>query len=172
MGREEQDREGFIPGGQPGGRMPVPTLTKKLGRMRNVAFDIGAIAPGAVQVTNPKVYYNGAVVTQVPAGGNFEIHCDWTAQNTLAVAMITLWSVCVVVFTDDGAIKNYKIYNNAAALEIGTTLADNNAVLDTLGENVMPNNDIVLKFNIFAKDGTVSGGGTPPDFSVWGNVKV
>lgn len=69
------------------------------GLMRDVAFqvEIGAVV-GDFEITNVDVYavYGGSRVTQVPAGGNFEIHANYNIKNN--AAGLTWWSTSMTVY--------------------------------------------------------------------------
>ena len=63
-----------------------------------IVSDIRAEIGGFI-IKDPTMYawYRGEAVTEVPAGASFEIHCEYTIQNTQA-GFSVLWSTCMTVY--------------------------------------------------------------------------
>ncbi len=134
--------------------------------MRNVTMKVSSLIPGSGSyIRNMKVRYNGQIVNQIPAGGAFDIICDFSAENS-AGGIIQAWSACVTVIdTEGGEVRNYKIENSAFSLP--GHIADSNVAINSRGGNIMPNHDINLRFMLWGNDSLLGGGATPPAQNLW-----
>lgn len=135
--------------------------------MRNVTTEIGGISaliPGTGSyVRNMKVRYNGQIVTQVPEGQQFDILCDFYAEN-IAGGIGQSWSACVTVIdTVGGEVRNYR--TETSVWERPGHIADNNALINSKGANIMPSHNINLRFWLWGNDALLPAG--PPAENLW-----
>jgi hypothetical protein len=125
---------------------------------------IRALVPGSGSyITNLRVRSGGVYVNQLPAGAQFDIVCDFYAENASG-GIINAWSCCVTVKDTLGsAVKNYRIQQSTTSLP--DHIGDENFLVNGLGSNIMPASNINLRFWLWGIDDYTPVG--PPADNLW-----
>ena len=112
--------------------------------MRKVSIEgIGALVPGVSTIEDAWVSISGVRVTQVPVGDKFDIYCHYKAINKAG----GYWKATVTVI-------GIGIANYEDTRVFGGDKEDYNCKLDNMGDNIMPNHDISLRFKLWLHDDT------------------
>jgi len=125
--------------------------------MRTISMRaIQALVPGVSSIDDYWIEYGGVRVTQVPAGEKFDIYCKYSARNEAGGT----WKVCATVIGTNIAdgIQNYQ-----DTASIGNTKTET-AHLNQMGNNIMPNKNISLRFKLWLHDDTAE---THPPVEAW-----
>lgn len=109
--------------------------------MRKVSLEgIGSLVPGDSTIDDVWIEYGGLRVTEVPAGEKFDIHASYRAINVAGGQ----WKATVTVKGD--GIQNYE-----DTCHFGIEKS-HSPKLDKMGDNIMPDSDITLRFKLWLHD--------------------
>lgn len=133
--------------------------------------NVGALTIGECFIRNIKFYSprgTDTPVTAVAVGATFDFTVDWKCTNSQGTATDT-WSLCIVWWNGSSpaasTIKGFyktDTLSNIGALTHPTYLADNLSRIAGNYTYVMPNANVILKFNMFINDDTTPAA-VPPE---------
>lgn len=113
-----------------------------------IAAQISAMNVVIAQLTDVWVEYNGSRVNEITPGQQFQIKATYRFEDDAAIPFINRTLVCITAAdTVGGVVKNYSDFLvESSGLQTGTE------TLSRLGNNVMPNHDMNLRFKLWAND--------------------
>ncbi len=106
---------------------------------------IAALVPGVSTIEDAWIEYGGVRITEVPVGEKFDIFATYIARNEAGTAF-NPWKATVTVIGND--IQNYEDTSHSGQHGSQTVK------LDKMGDNIMPDNDITLRFRLWLHDDT------------------
>lgn len=145
----------------------TPPVVQKRGISGMPVAKVGALSVGECYVRNINFYTpkgSNIAVTEVAVGASFDFTVDWKATNLLG-SLIDIWCVCIVWWNGStpaaSTIKGY--YYLSSSGRGATYIADNTARIANNYNYVMPNANVVLKFNMFINDDATPSPNYPPE---------
>jgi hypothetical protein len=118
----------------------------------------GATANITGTITKVEIIWQGAVVTQVPAGDPFEVRVTYNVTNSAG----GYWSVAITGIATDGSLPNYSL--DSTSIFGGNSLTGPKT-LNNMGQLYMPNNAVTLRITLWGI--TIGNDTTPPAQSSW-----
>ena len=125
-----------------------------------VAFKIAAVTPAGSTLSVWAVY-KGNRVTVVPAGEQFDVRANFSAQNP-GNWVTDYWRCLVTVISPDGFMAAYKSQTG-----VGSEMVGNNVLIDSwvMGNKfIMPSSGITFRVKLWANDDAT---GNVPSTSLW-----